>query len=302
MTRSFHGEAPHVVLVPRTANRSFRPNGMPCNGPRYLPAAISVCFLRLRPRQVWRDRDDAVEVGIEPGNPRQIQFGELGRSDLTRLDQPGQMRHGQKRQRLVRGRPRHRWRPTNQPARPGRQHHPRRDGIEHDRRLHIVAKVGVAQRRKSRHLPAGRVESREDRLLFGTCERDARDFLRGLEHINGDGVGALRGDGEGFGHERRAQAHGGEARDKCRRFSATRGSVMSPLLEGPVRQMRRTSGQPEDTAAQPRLQDLNSRSTRARFRRCQPSAYASSHGPRSLKQAKRGILRLQKDGTLIVRV
>src|SRR5262249_29034136 len=42
--------APHVVLMPFVANRSFAPHGIPCSGPRYLPALISLsacsaCFI-----------------------------------------------------------------------------------------------------------------------------------------------------------------------------------------------------------------------------------------------------------------
>src|SRR5215831_8325499 len=33
--------APQVVRYPFTANRSLAPQGIPCNGPRYFPAAIS---------------------------------------------------------------------------------------------------------------------------------------------------------------------------------------------------------------------------------------------------------------------
>src|SRR6266851_400528 len=33
--------APHVVRYPLTASRSFAPQGKPCSGPRYFPAAIS---------------------------------------------------------------------------------------------------------------------------------------------------------------------------------------------------------------------------------------------------------------------
>ena len=39
---------------------------MPCSGPRYFPAAISdVGFLGLREREIARQRDDAVQLGIE---------------------------------------------------------------------------------------------------------------------------------------------------------------------------------------------------------------------------------------------
>src|SRR5262245_42711350 len=41
ITRSRYGVMPHVVFVPRTANKSLSPQGMPCSGPRYVPAAIS---------------------------------------------------------------------------------------------------------------------------------------------------------------------------------------------------------------------------------------------------------------------
>src|SRR5205085_9397581 len=44
--------APHVVRYPLTASRSFAPHGIPCSGPRYLPAAISrsasLAFARAR--------------------------------------------------------------------------------------------------------------------------------------------------------------------------------------------------------------------------------------------------------------
>src|SRR3954466_12721060 len=41
-TRFSYGFAPHVVLIPLVSNRSLTPNGMPCSGPRYLPALISL--------------------------------------------------------------------------------------------------------------------------------------------------------------------------------------------------------------------------------------------------------------------
>ena len=45
-TRLRNGSAPYVVAMPAVSSRSFTPNGMPCSGPRYLPAAISrsACF------------------------------------------------------------------------------------------------------------------------------------------------------------------------------------------------------------------------------------------------------------------
>ena len=44
--RSRKGSAPQVVLIPAVSRRSFTPNGMPCNGPRYLPRAISASTAR----------------------------------------------------------------------------------------------------------------------------------------------------------------------------------------------------------------------------------------------------------------
>src|SRR2546423_1777268 len=39
--RFLNGAAPQVVGYPFTAHRSFAPQGMPCSGPRYRPAAIA---------------------------------------------------------------------------------------------------------------------------------------------------------------------------------------------------------------------------------------------------------------------
>ena len=41
-TRSLYGVAPQVVLIPAVSRRSFAPHGIPCSGPRYRPAAISL--------------------------------------------------------------------------------------------------------------------------------------------------------------------------------------------------------------------------------------------------------------------
>ena len=62
--------------------------------------------------------------------------------------------------------------------------------------------------------PRGSIEARQDRLLFCSCEGDTGDLLRGLEHVDGDDVGVLRGDGEGIGHEGRAEAHRRQAREE----------------------------------------------------------------------------------------
>ena len=45
-TRLRNGSAPYVVGMPAVSSRSLTPHGMPCSGPRYLPAAISAsaCF------------------------------------------------------------------------------------------------------------------------------------------------------------------------------------------------------------------------------------------------------------------
>src|SRR6185437_229779 len=40
-TRLRYGSAPYVVAIPAVSTRSLAPHGIPCSGPRYLPAAIS---------------------------------------------------------------------------------------------------------------------------------------------------------------------------------------------------------------------------------------------------------------------
>src|SRR5579859_1257145 len=45
MIRLLKGAAPQVVGYPFTAHRSFAPQGIPCRGPRYRPAAISLSAL-----------------------------------------------------------------------------------------------------------------------------------------------------------------------------------------------------------------------------------------------------------------
>jgi len=57
MTRLRYGVIPHVVFVPRTANRSLSPHGIPCNGPRYVPAAISSSA-----RRAWRCAKSSVRL------------------------------------------------------------------------------------------------------------------------------------------------------------------------------------------------------------------------------------------------
>ena len=56
------------------------------------------------------------------------------------------------------------------------------------------------------------------RVRIASCsarvKETAGDLLRGLEHVDGDDVGVLRGDGEGLGHEGRAEAHGRQAREE----------------------------------------------------------------------------------------
>jgi hypothetical protein len=41
-TRFLNGSAPYVVGIPAVSSRSLPPQGIPCNGPRYLPAPTSV--------------------------------------------------------------------------------------------------------------------------------------------------------------------------------------------------------------------------------------------------------------------
>src|SRR5215470_14213082 len=49
-TRLRNGSAPYVVGMSFVSSRSFTPYGMPCSGPRYLPAAISASAVLARAR------------------------------------------------------------------------------------------------------------------------------------------------------------------------------------------------------------------------------------------------------------
>ena len=65
-TRFRNGSAPYVVAMPAVSSRSFTPNGMPCSGPRYFPAAISASALRAcASASSFVQRDDAAQLRIE---------------------------------------------------------------------------------------------------------------------------------------------------------------------------------------------------------------------------------------------
>ncbi len=84
-TRLRNGSAPYVVAMPAVSSRSFTPYGMPCSGPRYLPAAISAsaCFAPARARRPG-ERDDGAQLRIEPLDPLEIDVRQpLGRQRLA---------------------------------------------------------------------------------------------------------------------------------------------------------------------------------------------------------------------------
>ncbi len=69
------------------SSRSFTPYGMPCSGPRYLPAAISAsaCLACCSARSV-REGDDATQLGIVLAQPLQIDVGEPLGGQLALLE------------------------------------------------------------------------------------------------------------------------------------------------------------------------------------------------------------------------
>ena len=133
---------------------------------------------------------DAVERGIVCGQPREIQLGELRRLDLTRLHQLREMRHRQEGQRLVARRLRHERFAPLQAAWFGGRRFARRNRVEYDGWLRVVAEIGGHQKTKPRQVAAGRVQPGRDRLLLLAGERDAGESLRRLDHLDGDGVGS----------------------------------------------------------------------------------------------------------------
>ena len=79
--------------MPAVSSRSLAPQGMPCSGPRYLPAAISASARRAcGEREVAGERDDAPELRVEALEPLEVDAREpLGRQ-LARLDPARQRR------------------------------------------------------------------------------------------------------------------------------------------------------------------------------------------------------------------
>ena len=73
--------------MPAVSSRSLAPQGMPCSGPRYLPAAISssACLCLLQ-RRVAGQRDDAAQLGIVFLQACQIDVGQPLRGKLAALD------------------------------------------------------------------------------------------------------------------------------------------------------------------------------------------------------------------------
>ena len=80
--------------MPAVSSRSFTPYGMPCSGPRYFPAAISAsACLRLRERDVPRERDDAAQLRIELLDPVQVDVRQALGGERLPLDPARQPRH-----------------------------------------------------------------------------------------------------------------------------------------------------------------------------------------------------------------
>ena len=93
--------------MPAVSSRSLPPQGMPCSGPRYLPAAISrSACLAWRERQVRRQGDDAAQFRIKGRDALQIDAGQAFRGELTRLQPARQLPHRREGDGRVRGRQR----------------------------------------------------------------------------------------------------------------------------------------------------------------------------------------------------
>jgi hypothetical protein len=102
MMRSLKSAAPHVVGTPLVSKRSFTPYGIPCSGPRYLPAAISASAFAASANPC----DSMIvtaqfSVGLSRFKPLEVDRRQPRRCDLLRLDERGQPMRGQKRDRLV---------------------------------------------------------------------------------------------------------------------------------------------------------------------------------------------------------
>ena len=79
--------------MPAVSSRSFTPYGMPCSGPRYFPAAISrSACLRLRERDVARERDDRTQLGVVALDAVEVDLRQALRRELARLDPARELR------------------------------------------------------------------------------------------------------------------------------------------------------------------------------------------------------------------
>ena len=105
MMRSSKSFAPHVVGTPFVENRSFRPYGTPCSGPRYLPGRdLGVGLRGFGARRVVHEGDDAIERRIEPLEPLEVDVRDARRREFARLDERGDAVRRQEREVFVRRR------------------------------------------------------------------------------------------------------------------------------------------------------------------------------------------------------
>jgi hypothetical protein len=88
--------------MPAVSSRSLAPQGIPCSGPRYLPAAISWSAWRAcSSAQFARQRDDAAQFGIESLQPVEINLREPPRGQFALLNPARQPGHWRERDLLI---------------------------------------------------------------------------------------------------------------------------------------------------------------------------------------------------------
>ena len=94
-TWSASSTAPPVDRMPVVSMASFTVMGKPCNGPRSSPRATArVSLGARRTSALGVERDDGVDVAIEPVDAFEEEVEELDRCDFTATDSSGELSRG----------------------------------------------------------------------------------------------------------------------------------------------------------------------------------------------------------------
>ncbi len=190
---------------------SLAPQGMPCSGPLYLPAAISASARRgLGSPVIVEEGDDVVEQVVVAVQPCQIHLGQLERRHLPRLQQLRKVTHRPERGILEVRRSLDRRRLAERERNRGTTHgHAGCDRAEMKRRRHVVGNVNRAEFLIALEILVGGIHERF-LLVFGHL--DAGQLQRVRDHRDGDhvGSGVLHPRPHHARRERRAEAGAGE--------------------------------------------------------------------------------------------